>query len=245
MRVFALADLHLSFGAPEKTMEVFGEPWIGYHHKIEKRWREVITPEDIVCLPGDISWAMRLEEAQTDFQFLGSLPGIKYMIRGNHDYWSSASASKLATVLPENLHYLSQGYVLLNAYQALVGVRLWDSRDICVQWEDACESSHEKVLTEQDEKIFFRELGRLERALKQLPSSVEEVLVMTHYPPISNDGSPGLVSKLLEADGRVSHCLFGHLHKVPRPFPGFGKIRGIDYMLVAADYVDFIPQVVR
>ncbi|WP_370894925.1 metallophosphoesterase [Chlamydia muridarum] len=244
MRVFALADLHLSFGVPEKTMEVFGEPWVDYHHKIEAHWRDLITEEDIICLPGDISWAMRLEEAQQDFHFLGSLPGVKYMIRGNHDYWSSASSAKLSKVLPETLHYLSQGYVLLNAHQAIVGVRLWDSQDIRIQWGDTCESSQGRELTEQDEKIFLREVGRLERALKELPSSVEEVLVMTHYPPISNDGTPGLVSKLLEADGRVSQCLFGHLHKVPRPFPGFGKIRGIDYRLVAADYVDFIPQVV-
>ncbi|WP_083584935.1 metallophosphoesterase [Chlamydia trachomatis] len=243
MRIFALADLHLSLGVPEKTMEVFGEPWVGYHQKIEKHWRDIVSSDDIVCLPGDISWAMRLEEAQVDFRFLGALPGIKYMIRGNHDYWSSASSAKLANVLPETLHYLSKGYVLLNAHQAIVGVRLWDSSDICLHWETQHDGP-QRVLTEQDDKIFLREYGRLERALKELPASVEDVLVMTHYSPVSNDGTPGRVSNLLEMDGRVSRCLFGHLHKVPRPFPGFGNIRGIEYTLVAADYVDFIPQVV-
>ena len=244
MRIFALADLHLSLGVPEKTMELFGEPWIGYHHKIETHWQELVTQQDIVCLPGDISWAMHLEEAQVDFDFLESLPGTKYMIRGNHDYWSSASATKLSKVLPETLHYLARGYVLLNPFQAIVGVRLWDDQDIQLCFGDHGQVSEGRALTLQDEKIFLRELGRLERALNELPSSVEDVLVMTHYPPISNDGTPGLVSKLLESDGRVSRCLFGHLHKVPRPFPGFGNIRGINYTLVAADYVDFTPQVV-
>ncbi|MEF9496674.1 metallophosphoesterase [Chlamydia sp. 04-14] len=247
MQIYAIADLHLAIGVPEKTMEVFGEPWISYHEKIRERWEETVAPEDIVLLPGDISWAMHIEEAKEDFSFIGSLPGTKYMIRGNHDYWSSASATKISQILPENLHYLSQGFALLHPKKAVVGVRLWDSPTICVAPE--CFQSpllgKERHYSEQDEKIFLRELGRLQRALEAVPEDVDQIIVMTHYPPISSDGTPGPVSEMLEVDGRVSHCLFGHMHKVRSPLEGFGIIRDIDYRLVAADYIDFIPQVIQ
>ncbi|SYX08625.1 Predicted phosphoesterase or phosphohydrolase,Calcineurin-like phosphoesterase [Chlamydia poikilotherma] len=247
MQIYAIADLHLAIGVPEKTMEVFGEPWISYHEKIRERWEEVVAPEDVVLLPGDISWAMHIEEAKEDFSFIGSLPGTKYMIRGNHDYWSSASATKISKILPGNLHYLSQGFSLLHPKKAIVGARLWDSPKICIAPE--CFQSpllgKERHYSEQDEKIFLRELGRLQRALESVPKDIDQIIVMTHYPPISSDGTPGPVSEMLEIDGRVSHCLFGHMHKVRSPLEGFGIIRDIDYRLVAADYIDFIPQVIK
>ncbi|AAP04886.1 metallophosphoesterase [Chlamydia caviae] len=247
MQIYAIADLHLAIGVPEKTMEIFGEPWISYHEKIRERWEKIVNPEDIVLLPGDISWAMHIEEAKKDFAFLGSLPGTKYMIRGNHDYWSSASTTKITQVLPENVHYLAQGFSLLHPEIAIVGVRLWDSPTIRVAPE--CFQSplpeKERHYSEKDEKIFSRELGRLQRALEAVPQNIEQIIVMTHYPPISSDGTPGPVSQMLEADGRISHCLFGHMHKVSSPLKGFGMIGTIDYRLVAADYIDFIPQVIQ
>lgn len=249
MRIYGLSDLHLSFGIPEKSMEIFGEPWIGYHDKIRLAWNKMITPQDIVLLPGDISWAMTLEEVKQDFKFLSSLPGNKYMIRGNHDYWSSASAKKLSQYLPPQLHYLSQGFAVLSPQCAVVGVRLWDSPTIQIDQrifaiDENATKAGKKEYTEQDQKIFLRELNRLQRALEALPKETENVIVMTHYPPISYDGTPSMVSDLLESDGRVTHCLFGHLHKVRTPLEGFGKIRGITYTLLSADYVNFVPQVI-
>ncbi|BAE81644.1 conserved hypothetical protein [Chlamydia felis Fe/C-56] len=246
MQIYGIADLHLAIGVPEKTMEVFGEPWISYQEKIRERWQQTITPADIVLLPGDISWAMHIQEAKEDFDFLGDLPGTKYMIRGNHDYWSSASATKISHILPENLHYLAQGFAVIQPRIAVVGVRLWDSPTIRVapQCFQAPHPEKERDYSEQDEKIFSRELGKLQRALGAVPKDIEQIIVMTHYPPISSDGSSGPVSQLLEADGRVSHCIFGHMHKVSSFLEGFGKIRNIEYKLVAADYIDFIPQVI-
>lgn len=245
MRIYAIADLHLAIATPDKTMEIFGEPWCSYHEKIRTRWQQIVGAEDVVLLPGDISWAMHLEQAKLDFDFLHSLPGKKVMIRGNHDFWSSASASKITQALPCSVHYLSQGMACLDARRAVVGVRLWDSPTIRVSTHCFQNGSPQgKVYTPQDEKIFLREQGKLERALHSVPRDIEEVIVMTHYPPISSDGEPGPISQMLEADGRVSICLFGHMHKVRAPLPGFGHIRGIQYSLVAADYVDFIPQVV-
>ncbi|WP_348663678.1 metallophosphoesterase [Chlamydia vaughanii] len=245
MQIYGIADLHLAIGVPEKTMEIFGEPWISYHEKIRERWEKIVNPEDVVFLPGDISWAMHLEQAKEDFAFLGTLPGTKYMIRGNHDYWSSASATKISKVLPENLHYLSQGYAIFEPKKAIVGVRLWDSPTIHVAPECfQTPSLGKKEFTEKDEQIFLREQGRLQRALEAVPKEVEQIIVMTHYPPISSDGSKGPIAEMLENNGKVTHCLFGHMHKVRAPLEGFGKIRGIEYRLVAADYIDFVPQVI-
>ncbi|ANH78405.1 putative phosphoesterase [Candidatus Chlamydia sanziniae] len=239
-----MADLHLSLGVPQKTMEVFGEPWIGYHKKIREQWKARVTPKDIVLIAGDISWAKDLLEAERDFAFVDALPGTKYMIRGNHDYWSSASTKKIRMALPPSLNYLTSGYAQLSPELAVVGVRLWDSPTIHIAYTCQAFSTQvqSKPYTEHDEKIFLREFGRLKKALDSLPKEVTQVIVMTHYPPISSDGSPGPVSELLEADGRVSLCIFGHLHKIHQSMRVFGKIRGIDYVLVAADYVNFIPQ---
>ncbi|ETF38788.1 metallophosphoesterase [Chlamydia pecorum] len=241
MRIYSLADLHLSLGVPEKTMEVFGGPWLDYHAKIQRNWVATVSPQDVVLLPGDISWAMDLAQAEKDFAFLGKLPGMKYMIRGNHDYWSSASQVKISKALPPNVHYLSQGFSLLTSTLAIVGVRLWNYPEIRIDPPSFLETPY----TERDEKIFLRELGRLERALAAVPEEVERIIVMTHYPPISSDGSPGPVSKLLEANGKVTTCVFGHLHNLPEGFQGFGEVRGIRYLLVAADYVDFSPQEIQ
>ncbi|WP_201456626.1 metallophosphoesterase [Chlamydia sp. 17-3921] len=245
MHIFGLADLHLALGVPEKTMEFFGDPWLDYHAKIKERWEAVVSSEDIVLLPGDISWAMDLSQAEKDFSFIDSLPGTKYMIRGNHDYWSSASQTKISQVLPPTIHYLSQGFARITPQIAVVGVRLWGSPSIRLDFPtDSKEDFFEKPYTEHDEKIFLREVNRLQKAFAMIPQDVEKVIVMTHYPPISRDGSPGPVSEILESDGRVSICLFGHLHKISNPISGFGKIRDIKYILVAADYVDFIPQAI-
>lgn len=244
MRIYGIADLHLAIGVPEKTMEVFGEPWLSYHEKIQKHWRETVSSEDIVLLPGDISWAMHLEEAKEDFAFIHSLPGTKYMIRGNHDYWSSASVTKINQALPSSLHYLSQGMCIVHPRLAVVGMRLWDSSSITIApqcFQDTGKQQN-REFNESDEKIFLREQGRLRRALDSVPKDIENIIVMTHYPPISSNGSSGPIAQMLEADARVTHCVFGHMHKVRRPLEGFGKIRGIEYRLVAADYIDFVPQ---
>ena len=97
MSVFSIADLHLSGSVP-KSMEVFGRRWTGYTDKIEKRWRAVVTDADTVVLPGDISWAMTLPEAEADFRFLASLPGKKLLGKGNHDFWWT-TAKKMHTFL--------------------------------------------------------------------------------------------------------------------------------------------------
>lgn len=249
MRFLALADLHLSISTPDKTMEVFGEPWIDYHEKISTFWRQEVQKEDVVLLPGDISWAMKIKEATADFAFIEALPGNKLLIRGNHDYWSSISGSAINRVMPSNMFYLSQGiWISPNRKIAVIGCRLWDHPSIKIDallfQSSISKTSHStKPYTDHDLKIFLREFSRLEKALNTVPDEIETIIVMTHYPPISSDGSSSPISDLLETDKRIQLCVFGHLHGVEKPLKGFGCIRGIHYELVAADFLDFHPKV--
>ena len=88
MSIFTIADLHLSTNeATNKSMEVFGARWTDYMNKLRKNWTAVVTPDDTVIVPGDISWGLKLEDAIDDLKFLDSLPGQKLIGKGNHDFW--------------------------------------------------------------------------------------------------------------------------------------------------------------
>ena len=90
MSLFAIADLHLStLVSTDKSMEIFGRRWTGYTEKLRQSWEALITDEDTVIIPGDISWALTLEEAKSDLMFLDALPGKKILGKGNHDFWWS------------------------------------------------------------------------------------------------------------------------------------------------------------
>ena len=67
MSIFAISDLHLSFGK-NKPMDIFGENWINHEKKIKENWLKVVRQDDLVLLPGDFSWAMYLENSILDFE---------------------------------------------------------------------------------------------------------------------------------------------------------------------------------
>ena len=127
MTIWALADLHLSFGVPDKEMDVFGPKWKNHPEKIRANWEKLVKPDDLVLLPGDISWGMHPEEALPDLNWIDSLPGTKVMIRGNHDYWWT-SISKVEKVLPKSIHVIQN-----NIYRwkdvIICGARLWDTEE--------------------------------------------------------------------------------------------------------------------
>lgn len=124
MSVWALGDLHLAFGVPDKSMDAFGDPWIGYAEKIEKEWLERIKTEDLVLIPGDISWATRLEDAKIDLDWIDRLPGTKVLIKGNHDYWWT-SLNKIQKILPPGIHLVQNNVFHWNGI-GIAGTRLWD-----------------------------------------------------------------------------------------------------------------------
>lgn len=241
-KIWALADLHLAKAVPSKNMGVFGPAWEGYMEKMAEAWTEEIEPDDLVLLPGDISWAMKLEEVKTDLEWIAQLPGTKVMIRGNHDYWWS-SAKKMSQVFPPNVHFIHNTAFHWNDV-AIGGTRLWDTPEYnfnaYVHFQENPKARSAEMEQEQEEAIFERELERLKLSLKQMNPGAQLKIAMTHYPPISADLKPSRTSAILEEFG-IQICVFGHLHKLKKDRPLFGEIRGIKYCLTAADYLDFRP----
>lgn len=228
-------------------MEVFGPRWAHYADRIETNWRERVQPNDLVLLPGDISWAMHLEEALCDLLWLDKLPGTKVLLRGNHDYWWSSS-SKMAKAMPPTIHPIHNNAFHWNEL-SIGGARLWDTDEYSFASITTVEPnplahpplySSPETEREAEKKIFERELGRLERSLTQLSPTAKTRIALTHYPPIGLDLAPSRASHLLEKY-QIQICVFGHLHNVPREQTLFGETRGVRYLFASSDYLDFIP----
>lgn len=245
MKIWAIADLHLSFGVKNKSMDYFGPAWADHAVQIEQNWRQVIREGDLVLIPGDISWALKLEEAVPDLLWIHNLPGTKVLLKGNHDFWWG-SLNKLVQVLPPSLHVIQN-----NAFHwkdvTIGGARLWDTPEYSFgEFVEYRENPRQKVDPEEkiqedlDEKLFERELQRLEMSLVQLRPDAKVRIAMTHYPPIGADLAPSRAAKILEKH-KIDICAFGHLHNLKAGFCLFGEARGIRYELTACDYLRFHP----
>ncbi len=229
MRCFAISDLHLSLSG-DKPMHLFGDHWYRHWEKIESHWRNLISEQDLVLLPGDHSWAMNLDEAQPDLEFIASLPGIKVLSKGNHDYWWS-SISKLRKRFPA-LHFI-QNDALIFEDIGICGTRGWS-----LPGPHGFEEEH-------DEKIYRREIERLKMSIKALSPHARVRIAMLHYPPLLNDRTVTDFTRILE-EGRIDYCVYGHLHlekqQTSKRFtPVKGTINNVHYELVSCDYLEFRP----
>jgi predicted phosphohydrolase len=245
-RIWAIGDLHLSFGVPGKSMDIFGPNWENHASKIASHWKALIHPEDLVLVPGDLSWAMKLEQAIPDLQWVHELPGTKVMIQGNHDYWWG-SLKKIAAVLPPSIHLIQN-----NAFHwrdvTIGGARLWDTPEYSFSsYIEFRENPKAKTKNEEDiiqeelsQKIFERELQRLQLSLKELDPKAKIRIAMTHYPPIGADLQPSRAAQILE-EHAVQICVFGHLHNIKGGCSLFGERKGTRYILTACDYLRFQP----
>ena len=224
MRVFAIADPHLS-GANPKPMDIFGPNWTGHPEVFFTRWRETVNDEDLVLVPGDISWAMTLDEAMIDLKAIADLPGTKVLLRGNHDYWWP-SIGKLRAALPPRMYALQNDALLKNDV-VIAGTRGW-----------TCPGAFE--FTEQDEKIYLRELERLRLSLEKASAhDGKKCVVMLHYPPTNVRLEPSGFTELIRA-AQPDHLVFGHIHgETKLELPTIG---GVDINFVAADALDFVPK---
>lgn len=249
MKVFAIGDLHLSGNPPTKPMDIFGPHWNDHWARIKEHWNTNVSDEDIVFLVGDMSWALRLEEAAYDLQEIASLPGKKYMIRGNHDYWW-ASANKMHNLMGDAITFI-QGHGTAELIQTEEGPRLiafGGTRAYLCPGD-----SH--FSPETDQSIYDRELMRTEAALQEMDKAtaylsstsdlsidIENIpvtkLLLLHYPPFNESNAPSGFTDLME-QYKVDICIFGHLHdqisfnRIPKEF-GTTKLE-----LVSADYLDF------
>ncbi len=234
MRIFAIGDLHLP-GGDKKPMDVFGAHWENHFERIGKDWRERVSDEDIVLIPGDISWAMQLEPALEDLRRIALLPGKKLILRGNHDFWWS-SLTQLRCNLPENMHALQN-----DAYDAgevvFCGSRGWTLP------QAGNSPAVQGAAVSQDEKIYRREVMRLEMSLKAARKMAGErpVFAMMHYPPLLPEYARGGTefTRLMTEYG-VSRCVYGHLHgpSVQRGYNGL--YNGVQYDLVSCDALGFV-----
>ena len=223
MALYAIGDTHLSLGT-DKPMDVFGGGWNGYVEKLKDGFSQ-ITSEDTVVICGDISWGMSLEEAKQDFIFLNDLPGKKILLKGNHDYWWN-TAAKMNKFFQENelttLNILHNNSYLYGDV-ALCGTRGW---------------FYEEERGEHSAKIFNRELIRMETSMKS--AGEREKICFLHYPPVYHGYRCQEIIDLLQKY-QVSKCYYGHLHGGSHRFAVCGDRDGVEYRLIAADYVGFKP----
>lgn len=249
MRIWAIGDLHLSFGVANKSMEVFGPRWEKHAEKIASNWKNAIHRDDLVLIPGDLSWAMKLEEVVPDLQWVHDLPGTKVMIKGNHDYWWG-SINKIAPILPPSIH-LIQNNVFNWKGATIGGARLWDTPEysfgVFVEYREnpkaKIKKPEELVQEEFSEKLFNRELERLKMSLANLDPGAKIRIAMTHYPPIGADLKPSRAAQILE-EHNIAICVFGHLHNLKSGLDIFGEARGVRYALTACDYIHFQPMII-
>ena len=224
MSLYAIGDLHLCMGAP-KPMDVFGGAWVGYMEKL-KSGLSVVGPEDTTVLLGDLSWALDLESAKADFSWIDEIPGRKIILKGNHDYWWSTA--KKFYEFCENNGFSDQWILNNNHFEyegfAICGTRGW--------------FFEEERSGEHDEKVFRRELLRLESSLKsagELPK-----IVFLHYPPLYKGYCCQPILDLLSQYG-VRQCYYGHLHGASHGLALEGMWNGVEFKLVSADRLDFKP----
>jgi len=224
MALYAIGDLHLCLGAA-KPMDIFGGAWEGYMDKLSEGM-SCIRPEDTTVLLGDLSWALSLEEAAKDFAWIDQIPGRKIILKGNHDYWWS-TAAKFYSFCEKN--GFSDQYILNNnCYDydryAICGTRGW--------------FFEEERSGEHDEKVFKRELIRLEASLQA--AGEREKLVFLHYPPRYKGYTCDEILTLFQKY-EVKHCYYGHLHGASHGLAMEGLWDGVEYRLVSADKLNFRP----
>ena len=223
--LYAIADTHLSLSTG-KTMGIFSG-WQDYEKRLEQNWRHLVTEDDTVVIPGDVSWCMTTEEGLEDFRFLDSLPGKKILMKGNHDYWWQTVTKINAFFEKYSLSTLS--VLHNNAYTcgdiAICGTRGW--------FFDA--------ESDGDKKIVLREAGRLRASIHAAKETGKEPVVFLHYPPLSLEKRCEEIYSVLLEEG-IRRCYYGHLHSYAHAAAFTGKDEnGIDFSLISADFLRFCP----
>ncbi len=238
MAVFAISDLHLSLHTP-KPMDIFGPVWENHAEKLEQNWRSAVTEDDVVLMPGDTSWAIRLSDAVPDLDFVAGLPGRKALIRGNHDYWWQRQAtSRLNREYGPGMVFL-QGMSVMLGDIGVTGTRGWR---VETEYAGLDINKTPQMPQGQSEKILQRELEYLQRGLSSIPEDVRLKIALLHYPPFDERLQPNEFGKML-AEHAVDIVLYGHIHLgLGNWFDG--DLGGVRHRLVSADMVNFSPQII-
>lgn len=230
MSLYAIADLHLAMdeSIEDKAMDMFGGPWVDHAARLREIWLRNITENDTILIPGDISWALKLEEVIADFEWLKTLPGKKIIMKGNHDLWWS-SRKKMEKLFPEvfflqNNYYDGGGYVI-------AGSRGW----LCPGASDFDEDF--------DTKVYKRELIRMEMSLEAAAKAANgrPIIAATHFPPMNEKKENSEFTRLF-TEYNVTYALYGHLHGAGGFANSFeGERNGVKYKLVSFDRLEAAP----
>ncbi|MBQ8584224.1 MAG: metallophosphoesterase [Clostridia bacterium] len=241
MALYTIADLHLStLESTNKSMEVFGSSWQNYMRRIEDSWKRLVTEADTVVIPGDISWALSLDEALSDLKFLDSLPGRKILGKGNHDFWW-ATMKKHKEFFDKN-GITTVSFLFNNAHACdgfiIAGTRGW--------YND--EDGGAAKTNADFEKLTNREALRLELSLSEAEAlrekgEGEEIVVFMHFPPYWNGKASESLIEILKAHS-VKRVYYGHIHGNYTVPPTF-EYEGISMSIVSADYLKFTPKIVK
>jgi len=221
LKIFGISDLHLSFET-DKPMDIFGG-WSNHTERIKANWTRLIEEDDIVVLPGDFSWALKLEETKKDFQFLDSLPGKKLILKGNHDLWWS-TAKKVHEFFKKN-NITSVEIIFNSMYKvgdfAICGSRGW---------------LYEK---QEDKVIALREAGRLKTSIEAAHKENLTPIVFMHYPPVYAGQVTEPIMNVIKEYG-IKKVYHGHIHG-----GGINRVikeyDGVSFKLLSCDCIDFTP----
>lgn len=238
MALYVIADLHLATADSSKSMEVFGKRWSNYIEKLNMNWRKIVTDNDTVIVPGDISWGLTASDAADDLIWLDSLPGKKILLKGNHDFWWS-TATKLNAFFATNgittISVLSNTAVEADG-RIIAGSRGWFT-------DRSMQNAEENV---DYDKIVNREAIRLDMSLSQAKKlqaeSQKEILVFLHFPPVWSEFVCEPILNVLKKH-EISNCYFGHIHgsySQPEVF----EFENIKFHMISADFLDFMPKIV-
>ena len=223
MNIFAISDLHLCLSGA-KPMDIFGATWENYLEEIKQDWNSKVKEDDLVLMSGDMSWALKLEEATKDLEYLNSLNGQKIIIRGNHDYWWK-SISALRNELPKSIHPLQNDAIKIGNY-IIAGTRGWVVPE------------RNKPYSEQDQKLYAREQIRLDLSLRSAQnlktSSEDKIICMIHFPPFNSNIDKSEFTELIEKY-EVNKVVYGHLHGKTSRSINYINLNGIDYFLTSCD----------
>ena len=223
MKVFAISDLHLSTNC-QKPMDIFGKSWVNYFELICADWKAKVSQDDVVLLPGDFSWAMRMEDALADFELVAQLPGKKVILRGNHDYWWN-TLSQVRNAIPKDFFAL-QNDCLRFGDVLICGTRGW----VCPDGDN---------LNAEDKKIYLRVVERLKLSIASMQKQrqpEDKVIAIMHYPPFNGRYEDSdFVKQFVQAD--IKTVVYGHLHGKDCRSNLYMKKFGIDFYLTSCDLV--------
>ncbi len=226
MAIFTISDLHLSLNT-DKPMDVF-KGWQGYVEKLRQNWSELVTEDDTVVIPGDISWELKLENTVRDFEFINSLPGKKLIIKGNHDLWWS-------TKRKVNDFFEANGFdsisIIFN--DAIVA----EGRAVCGSRGWFYDS------TEQDTKVVLREAGRLETSILAAEKTGFKPLLFMHYPPVYGGQVCEELFSVIKKHG-IKTVYHGHIHGSGK-YNACDEYEGVKFKLVSCDCINFTPMLIK